>query len=101
MMKSKTLRFYINSSKKGVSKTKKMKVTYIGPDIGVDGLRNGNEYEVLEVDKLTGYLRIIDESGEDYLYSPTKPRAIADEYAGGKFEIIEDDENKTLASIIV
>ncbi len=70
-----------------------MKVKYIGPDIGVDGLKNGGEYTVLEIDDLTGYLRIIDESGEDYLYSPSKPRAIADEYRGGRFEIIEDTEN--------
>ena len=31
--------------------------------------------EVVEVDELTGALRIIDESGEDYLYSPTRPKA--------------------------
>ncbi len=77
-----------------------MLVKYIGPDIGVDGLKNGNIYEVLEVDELTGYLRIIDESGEDYLYSPSKPRAIADEYTGGTFEVIEDNRSNTLISLI-
>ena len=40
-----------------------MKVKYIGPDIGVDGLFDGNIYQVLEVDELTGALRIVDESG--------------------------------------
>lgn len=44
-----------------------MKVKYIEPDIGVDGLLNGNIYQVCGVDDLTGYLTIIDESGEDYL----------------------------------
>lgn len=73
-----------------------MRVKYIGPNIGVDGLFNGGVYEVLEVDELTGMLRIIDESGEDYLYSPTKPRPIAGEYAGGRFEIVEDDNVFTL-----
>ena len=41
-----------------------MRVKYIGPNIGVDGLFNGGVYEVLEVDELTGMLRIIDESGD-------------------------------------
>lgn len=71
-----------------------MRVKYIGPDIGVDGLFDGKEYEVVEIDSISGYLRIIDESGEDYLYSPTKPRAIAGEYRGGRFEIIEDMDDQ-------
>jgi len=78
---------------------KKMKVKYIGPDIGVDGLFNNGIYEVVEVDELTGLLRIIDESGEDYLYSPIKPKSVAGEYKGGYFEIIEDDNN-TLSVVI-
>lgn len=71
-----------------------MKVKYIGPDIGVDGLINNHIYDVLEIDKLSGALRIIDESGEDYLYDPKKPQAIAGEYNGGKFEIISDPDNE-------
>ena len=73
-----------------------MKVKYSGPDIGVDGLVNGHVYEVLYVDSLTGYLSVVDESGEDYLYHPTKPQAIAGSYKGGCFEIVEDDENNSL-----
>lgn len=69
-----------------------MKVRYIGPDIGVDGLFDGNIYTVLEVDEITGYLRIIDESGEDYLYHPDRPQPIAGEYKGGHFEIVEDKD---------
>ena len=67
-----------------------MKVRYVGPDIGIDGLKNNKIYTVLEVDELTGYFRIIDESGEDYLYHPNEPQAIAGEYQGGHFEIVED-----------
>lgn len=67
-----------------------MRVKYIGPNIGIDGLFNGGIYEVVEVDDLSGALRIIDESGEDYLYDPKKPRPIACDYQGGKFEIVED-----------
>lgn len=70
-----------------------MKVKYIGPDIGIDGLKSNRIYDVLEVDELTGYLRIIDESGDDYLYHPNKPQAIAGTYKGGYFEIINDKDN--------
>lgn len=77
-----------------------MKVKYIGPDIGVDGLVNGNVYEVCGVDDLTGYLTIIDESGEDYLWHPEKPQAIAGIYQGGHFEIIEDEQQGTLYKAI-
>lgn len=84
---------------KNNAQRKKMRVKYIGPDIGVDGLFNNGIYEVVEVDELTGMLRIIDESGEDYLYSPIKPKSAAGEYKGGYFEIIEDDNN-TLSFVI-
>lgn len=77
-----------------------MKVKYHGPDIGADGLRDNGIYTVLEVDEFTGMLRIVDESDEDYLYSPKRPQAIASFYRGGYFEIIEDDENNTLAKAI-
>ena len=77
-----------------------MKVKYIGPNIGIDGLVDGHVYDVLCVDVLTGYLSVIDESGEDYLYHPKKPQAIAGNYEGGRFEIVEDDENKSLHNAI-
>ncbi|MPW26253.1 hypothetical protein GC105_10680 [Alkalibaculum sp. M08DMB] len=76
-----------------------MKVKYIGPDIGIDGLFNDNIYEVLGIDELTGMLRIIDESGEDYLYSPKEPKSIASEYKGGKFEIVEDKSEQLKQAI--
>lgn len=78
---------------------KKMKVKYIGPDIGIDGLFNGNTYEVVEIDELSGALRIIDESGEDYLYDPKRPRPIACEYQGGKFEIVSDKDDQLKRAI--
>lgn len=77
-----------------------MRVKYIGPNIGVDGLLGGNVYSVLGVDELTGYLSVVDESGEDYLYHPKRPQAIAGEYKGGHFEIIEDDELRALHKAI-
>lgn len=77
-----------------------MKVRYIGPDIGVDGLRDNGVYEVLRVDAVTGYLAVVDESGEDYLYHPQRPKAFAGKYKGAKFEIVEDDDRQTLFKAI-
>ena len=78
-----------------------MKVRYIGRDIGIDGLVNNRVYAVNGVDELTGYLAVIDESGEDYLYNPKNPKPIASPYhPGGRFEIVEDDDNHTLEKAI-
>lgn len=77
-----------------------MKVKYKGPSFGVDGLTNNKVYEVLEVDELTGALRLIDDSDEDYLYSPTRPGPLCDPSIKGKFEIVEDDEQGTLERAI-
>ncbi len=78
-----------------------MRVRYIGPDIGIDGLFNGHEYEVVRVDETCGYLAVVDESGEDYLYHPKRPQAIAGKYKGGYFEIIEDNELGDLKKAIL
>lgn len=77
-----------------------MKVRYIGPSFGVDGLFDGHIYEVLGVCDVTGALRVVDESGEDYLYSPTRPGPAFAEYPGGHFEIVEDDAAGTLRKAI-
>ena len=84
-----------------------MKVKYIGPNIGVTGLIDGNVYEVSEVDMVIGALRVVGEDQSDwnydndqnwkpgYLYSPTKPRPIAiPEQEPGKFFIVEDENNQ-------
>ena len=53
------------------------------------------------MDPLMGWLRVIDDSDEDYLYPPKHPRPIANpNHPGGRFEIIEDDENGTLRKAI-
>ena len=84
-----------------------MKVKYIGSNIGVTGLIDGNVYEVSEVDVVIGALRVIDEDQSNwnykddpnwkpgYLYSPTNPRPIAvPEQEPGKFFIVEDENNQ-------
>ena len=77
-----------------------MKVKYIGRSYGVDSMTDGKEYEVLEVDKLTGALRIVDDSNEDYLYHPKAPKPNGAKEAYGRFEIIEDDEKGSLRKAI-
>ncbi|MBR0317707.1 MAG: hypothetical protein IJQ86_00295 [Spirochaetia bacterium] len=61
-----------------------MKVRYIGEE-QVD-LRPGKIYDCLEIVKdkdIEGHMRIVDESGEDYYYSPEN------------FEIVFDDLPKS------
>ena len=78
-----------------------MKVKYIGTSFEVDGLTNGKVYEVVELDEFSGALRVIDDSDEDYLYSPKHPRPVAvPDHPGGHWEIVEDDENGTLKKAI-
>ena len=52
-----------------------MKVKWLGKTEWLM-LTNGKEYEVLSIEK--GFYRVIDDSGDDYLYPPTK------------FEIVEE-----------
>ena len=64
-----------------------MKIKYIGQSFGVDGLTNGKIYEATEED---GMYRVIDDSGEDYLYSIEKPAPLDGSSPGGKWEIVEE-----------
>ena len=71
-----------------------MKVKYMGESFGIEGLTNGNEYEVIAIED--DMIRIIDDSGEDYLYSIVKPCSLENSNKCGRWEIIEDNENKDL-----
>ena len=73
-----------------------MKLKYIGPSFGIDSLTNGKVYVCLGFEE--GFLRIIDDSGEDYLYSVI-PGPMWDSSIQGRWEIIEDDEERTLAKL--
>lgn len=44
-----------------------MKVKYIGESDPLE-LLNGKIYDVIEIDEVSGWYRIVDETGEDYLY---------------------------------
>ena len=66
---------------------KTMRIRYIGESFGVDGLTNGKIYEAWVEDE--DYYRVIDDSGEDYLYSQKNPRPCDGSSPGGHWEIVE------------
>lgn len=66
-----------------------MKLKYVGISFGVDGLTNGTVYDA-EYDADLDAYNVIDDSGEDYIYSITNPKPIADpDHPGGRWVIIE------------
>lgn len=75
-----------------------MKVRYIGDSFGVDGLTNGKIYECIGIE--LPFIRVIDDSEEDYLYSASIPGDLTDPDKKGRWEIVEDDENGSLKKAI-
>ena len=63
-----------------------MKARYVGESFGVDSLTNGKIYEILGDEH--GMYRVIDDSGEDYLYSKDNPAPLDGSIKGGRWEII-------------
>lgn len=55
-----------------------MKAIWMGPTEFLM-LTNGREYEVLSVEK--GWYRVVDDSGEDYLYPPEGFRIVSESEA--------------------
>ena len=60
-----------------------MKIKYIGETFGVASLTNGKIYDA-SVDS-SGMYRVIDDSGEDYLYSKENPAPLDGSSKGGKW----------------
>lgn len=79
-----------------------MRVRYVGGSFGVDELTNGKVYECIGIEAFPEFtlLRIIDDSEEDYLYPANNPRPFDRSSPGGRWEIVEDDENGSLAKVI-
>ena len=73
-----------------------MKVQYIGESFGAVSLTSNKIYECLGVEVDGNALRIVDDSEEDYLYGITNPSPLDGSSPGGKWKIIEDDEQGTL-----
>ncbi len=64
-----------------------MKLKYIGESFGVDGLTDGVVYDATVEDD--DYYRVVDDSGEDYLYSKTNPAPLDGSSPGGIWEIVK------------
>lgn len=64
-----------------------MRIKYIGASFGVDSLTDGRIYDAVEED---GMYRVVDDSGEDYLYSKEKPAPLDGSSAGGRWEIVKE-----------
>lgn len=75
-----------------------MKARYIGESFGVDSLINGKIYTILGEDH--DMYRVIDDSGEDYLYSKENPAPLDGSSKGGRWEIIEEWWEKTFKEIL-
>lgn len=73
-----------------------MKVQYIGETFGAVSLTSEKIYDCLGVELEGRALRIVDDSEEDYLYGIVNPRPLDGSAPGGKWKIIEDDEQSTL-----
>lgn len=72
-----------------------MKVRYVGQSFGVDSLTSNKIYQCLGVEG--GFLRVIDDSGKDYLYSAISPGSLDDDgIPPGKWEVIKDNANGDL-----
>lgn len=67
-----------------------MKLKYTGESFGVDGLTNGKVYEAWPDDNISGMYRVIDDSGEDYLYSMTNPAPLDGSSKGGHWDVISE-----------
>ncbi len=65
-----------------------MKLKYVGETFGALSLTNGKIYEAEIEDE--DYYRVIDDSGEGYLYSKKNPRPCDGSSPGGRWEIIEE-----------
>ena len=65
----------------------RFKLRYVGESFGVDSLTNGKVYDAIWED---GLYRVIDDSGEDYLYSTINPAPLDGSSPGGRWEIIEE-----------
>lgn len=70
---------------------KTWKLKYVGESFGAASLTNGKVYEAWN-DADSGLCRVIDDSGEDYLYSWTNPAPLDGSSTGGKWVILERGE---------
>lgn len=63
-----------------------MKLRYVGESFGVDGLTNGNVYDARDFD--SDYYSVVDDSGEEYLYSKKNPAPLDGSSPGGIWKTV-------------
>lgn len=80
--------------RKGVKDESKIR----GPSFGVDRLTDGRIYICTGIEY--GNPRIIDDSGEDYLYSAINLGQCDNKRVHDKWEIVEDNESESLQKLI-
>ena len=73
------------------------KVKYVGESFGVDSLTDGYMYIVVR-DK-NGTIKIVDDSGEDYIYNLNNPKLLDGSSEGGKFYIVDDPNGELVCYI--
>lgn len=67
---------------------KELKLRYVGESFyHGDGLTNGKVYTAWETD-IPDYYRVVDDSGEDYMYPKMNPGPPDGSGPGGKWEIV-------------
>lgn len=75
-----------------------MKVKYIGETFyNGFGLTNNKIYDCIDIDYNLKCLEIIDDEGEESLYPIENPRPLDGSSNGGRWEIVEDKDNKLSA----
>ena len=67
------------------------KVKYVGKSFGIESLTNGKIYDCIGIE--LPFIRVIDDSEEDYLYSISKPCSLENPDLYGKWVIVEDKQN--------
>ncbi len=66
------------------------KIKYIGDSFGVDSLTDQNIYDCVGIEG--EYIRVVDDSGEDYLYPINNPRPVDGSSKGGCWKVVKDEK---------
>lgn len=69
---------------------KPLRLKYLGESFGAASLTDGKVYEGWADPDISGMYRVIDDSGEDYLYSMDNPAPLDGSSKGGKWKILDN-----------
>ncbi len=83
-----------------------MKVKYIGESDPLE-LLNGKIYDVIEIDEVSGWYRIVDETGEDYLYPAEDFEIVEEKVTEAEIKLvkmlikIDNDQNAVIGAALL